>query len=55
MERMIIVSNRLPVTVAKRKDDLSFNPVSETARGIRNIDREMYNNLIEIEMILKNW
>jgi len=25
MERMIIVSNRLPVTVAKRKDDLSFN------------------------------
>jgi len=35
MERIIIVSNRLPVTVAKRKDDLSFNPsVDGLATGL---------------------
>lgn len=35
MERIIIVSNRLPVTVAKRKDDLSFNPsVGGLATGL---------------------
>ena len=35
MERIIIVSNRLPVTVAKRKDDLSFSPsVGGLATGL---------------------
>jgi len=45
MERIIIVSNRLPITVAKRKDDLSFNAsVGGLATGLSSF-YDSYNSI----------
>ena len=45
MERLILVSNRLPVTVVKRKDDLSFHPsVGGLATGLGSI-YNFYNSI----------
>ena len=45
MERLIIVSNRLPVTVVKRKNDLSFQPsVGGLATGLGSIYKS-YNSV----------
>jgi len=57
-ELIVIVdeAHNLPDRIRNNlSSELRLKTISETARGIRNIDREMYNNLIEIEMILKNW
>ena len=55
-ELIVIVdeAHNLPDRIRNNlSSELRLKTVSETARGIRNIDREMYNNLIEMEMILK--
>ena len=55
-ELIVIVdeAHNLPDRIRNNlSSELRLKTISETARGIRNIDREMYNNLIEMEMILK--
>ena len=55
-ELIVIVdeAHNLPDRIRNNlSSELRLKTISETARGIRNIDREMYNNLIEVEMILK--
>ena len=45
MERIIIVSNRLPITIVKRKNDLSFQPsVGGLATGLGSI-YDSYNSI----------
>jgi len=55
-ELIVIVdeAHNLPDRIRNNlSSELRLKTISETARGIRNIDRELYNNLLQMEMILK--
>ena len=54
-ELIVIVdeAHNLPDRIRNNlSSELRLKTISETARSIRNIDREMYNNLLQMEMML---